>query len=79
MKWCYFFLAYWLSNQLNFSVAVRIYKIHVFDEAYFLSTIMMSMAAKLFTVVACCEDLSPININDISTEWPCGMDKIKAR
>ena len=30
-----FSLAQWLSNQLNFSVEVHIYKILVFDEAFF--------------------------------------------
>ena len=30
-----FFLAYLLSNQLNFSVLVHIYKIRIFDEAFF--------------------------------------------
>ena len=28
-----FFLAEWLINQQNFSVAVRVYKIHVFDAS----------------------------------------------
>ena len=30
-----FFFTKWLSNQLNFSVIVHIYKIPVFDEAFF--------------------------------------------
>ena len=34
-----FFLAEWFSNQLNFSVAVRIYNIHVSDEAFFISSL----------------------------------------
>ena len=32
----HFFLAYWLSNQLNFSMEVHTYKIHVFNQAFFL-------------------------------------------
>ena len=42
-----FFLAYWLSNQLNFSVAVRICKFHDFDEAFLLLTIGTPMVTKL--------------------------------
>ena len=35
-----YFLIYYLSNQLNFYVVVRIYKINVFDEAiFFLATV----------------------------------------
>ena len=30
-----FFLSYCLFNQLNFSVVISIYKIHVFDEVFF--------------------------------------------
>ena len=48
-----FFLVQWLSNELNFSVAVRIYKIPVFDEPFFLLTISMPMVTKLFRVVTC--------------------------
>ena len=33
LKMCIF---EWLSNQLNFSAAARISKIHVFEEAFFL-------------------------------------------
>ena len=34
------FLIYYLSNQLNFYVVVRIYKIKIFDEAiFFLATV----------------------------------------
>ena len=29
-----YFVVEWLSNYLNFSVAVRIYKIHVFGDFY---------------------------------------------
>ena len=61
-----FFLAWWLFNQLNFSMAARIYKIHVFDKAYFLLTNRMPMATKRFRVVTCCEELSPKNIHDTS-------------
>ena len=55
-------------SHLNFSVAVRIYKIHVFDEAFFLLTIRMPMTTKLFRVVTCGEELSPINMHDNSIE-----------
>ena len=50
----------WLSNQLNFLVAVRIYKIHVFDEAFFLLTVRMAMIFKLFRLIKCCKKLSLI-------------------
>ena len=68
-----FCLAFWLSNQLSFLVAVRIYKIHAFDEALFLLTIRMPMVTKGFRVVTCCEELSLINKHDITTEWSCGV------
>ena len=73
----HFFLALWLSNQLNFSVVVHIYKIRVFDKAFFLLTIRMPMITKLSRVVACFKELSPTNAHDISTEWPCGVTQIK--
>ena len=66
-----FFLAEWLSNQFHFSVTVRIYKVHVFDEVFFLLTIRMTMVTKLFRVVTCCDEFSPINSRGISTEWSC--------
>ena len=31
----------------------------------------MTMVTKLFRLVTCCEELSPINTHDISTEWFC--------
>ena len=34
-----YFVVEWLSNHLNFSVSVRIYKIYVFGEAFLLLTI----------------------------------------
>ena len=52
-------------------MAVGIYKIHVFDEAFFLLTTKMLMVTKVFRVVTYYEELSPINTHDISTEWPC--------
>ena len=61
------FLAQWLSNQLNFSVVVHIYKIRAFDEAFILLTIRMPTITKLFRVVTWCKDLSPIYMHDIST------------
>ena len=54
-----FFLNYWLSNQPNFSVATHIYNFHVFDEAYFLLTIRMPIATKLFRVMTYCRELLP--------------------
>ena len=62
------FLAKWLSNELNFSVAVHIYKIHAFDEAFFLLTIRIPIITKLFRVVACCKELQSVSI-----EWSCGV------
>ena len=49
-----------------------IYKIHVFDEAFFLLTIRMPMVTKLFRVVTCWEELLLMNMHDISKEWPFG-------
>ena len=60
-----------MSNQLSFSVAVHICKVHVFDEVIFLLTIRIPIVTKHFKVVTCCEELSPINMNDILTEWSC--------
>ena len=45
-----FFFAKSLSNQLSFLVVVRVYKVHIFGEAFFL-TIRMLMVTKLFRVV----------------------------
>ena len=36
-----FFLTYCLSNQLSFTILVRMHKIHVFDEAFFVVTVAM--------------------------------------
>ena len=36
---------------------VLIYKIHVFDEAFFFLTMRMPMVTKLCRVVICCEEL----------------------
>ena len=52
-------------------VAVRIYKIHVFDETFSLLTIRVSMATKLIKVVTCCRELPPKNLHNTSTEWSC--------
>ena len=68
-----FFLAWWLSNQLNFSAVVRIYKIRVFDEALSLLITRMPMITKLFSLVTCCKGLSPIYMPDISPDWSHGV------
>ena len=78
LKWTFlrllhFSLSWSLSKQLNFSVAVCIYKIDVFDEAFSLLTMRILMMTKLFNVVTCCEELSHINIHDITTEWSSGV------
>ena len=57
-----FFFASWLSNQLNFSVMVHIYTIRIFDETFFLLILRMTMITKLFRMVTCCKELSPIYI-----------------
>ena len=49
-------------------MAVSMYKIHVFNEGFFLLTIRMPIATKLFRVVTSCEELSPINMHDTSVE-----------
>ena len=36
-------------------------------------TIRMPTVNKLFIVVTCCDELTPINMHDISTEWCCGV------
>ena len=54
-----------------FSVST-FYKIHVFDEPFFLLTIRMLMITKLFRVVTCCKQLSPMYMHGISTGWFCG-------
>ena len=53
-----------LSNQLIFLVAVHIYKIHIFDDVFFLLTVRIPMTTKPFRVVTFCEELSPINMHD---------------
>ena len=67
--WHFFLLS---GYPTKFWVALHIYKIHVFVEAFFLLTIRMSIATKLFRVVTC-EELSPINIHDTSMEWSYGV------
>ena len=47
----YAFLRLWqffLASQLNFSLAERIYKIHVFDEAFFLLIVRMPYGHQTF-------------------------------
>ena len=39
---------FFLANQLNFSLAERIYKIHVFDEAFFLLIVRMPYGHQTF-------------------------------
>ena len=51
----------------QFLVVVYIYKISVFDEAFFHLIIRMPMITKFFRVVTCCKELSLIYINDIFT------------
>ena len=65
----HFFLALWLSSQVNFSVAVHIYKIHVFDEVFFL-LLSECLWSPNFSG---CEELSHMNMHDISAEWFCGV------
>ena len=69
----YFFLtySYLLPNQLNILVEVHIYKIHVFDEVFFVLNVRMLIATKLFRVLICWELLSPINMHDTSMGWYC--------
>ena len=72
---CTFLICCWIFFLPSgyFSVAVRIYKICVFDEIFFLLTIRMLMIIKLFRVVTCYKELSSIDIHGISTEWSCGV------
>ena len=62
-----------LAQLVSVSRAVHIYKIHVFDEAFLLLTIKMPIVTKLFRAGTYSEDLSPINMHDISTEWSCWL------
>ena len=64
----FFQIVYFWSSELHFSVAVHI---HVFDEPFFLLTIRTHMATKLFMVVTCSKELSPINMYDTSIHWSC--------
>ena len=64
---------YFCSNELHFSVAVHMYKIHVFDEPFFLLSIRIHMTTKPFMVVKCYKELSPINMYDTSIKWSCGV------
>ena len=64
----FFQVVYFWSSELHFSVAVHI---HVFDERFFLLTIRIHMATKLFMVVTCCKELSAINMYDTSIKWSC--------
>ena len=47
-----------VTQLFKFSVAVHIYKIHVFDEAFLLLTIRMTMATKLSWAVIFWEQLT---------------------
>ena len=58
---CDIFSCLGIINELNFSVAVHVDKIHVLDEAFFLFTIKIPMITKLFRVVACCKELHSIS------------------
>ena len=60
---CDFFL-----SPSGYPVMIHVFDFHVF-EVFFLLTKRMPLVTKLFRVVTCCEELSPINIHDIWTEW----------
>ena len=62
-----FFSFVLVIQSTQFLVVVYIYKISVFDEAFFHLIIRMPMITKLFRVVTCCKELSLIYINDIFT------------
>ena len=69
----HFFLTYWLPNQLNVSVAVHVYKIQVFDEAFFALDIRMPMATKLSRALIFWAQVSFINMHYTSKGWYCGI------
>ena len=73
----HFFLPSGLSNQLNVSVVVHIYKVRIFDEVFFLLTIRVTMITMLFRVVTCYNELSPIYMHEISMECCCGGSRGK--
>ena len=51
----------------------RIYKIHVFDEAFSLLIIRMPIVTKLVRMVTYREELPPINLHDTSIWWSCDV------
>ena len=68
-----FFSCLVVIQSIQFSVAVRIYKIHVSDEAIFLLTNRMPMVTKRSRLVTCWEEVWSINMHDTSVEWSCGV------
>ena len=63
-----FFSRLVVIQSTHFLEAVLIYKIHIFDEAFFLLFIRMPMTTKIFRIATCREDLAPINIHETSME-----------
>ena len=78
--WALFFkknIHFWGCDIFSYPVVIQSTQsfsgqIHVFNEAFFLLTVRMPMATKLFRVVACWKELSSINMHDISMEWSIG-------
>ena len=65
-------LRYTLKTETpRFSHVFRVYRSGTLVENGL--TIRMPMVTKLFIVVTCCEELTPINMHDISTEWCRGV------
>ena len=60
-----------LIQSTQFSVVVHIYEIHVLDGVFFLLTIRMVTATKLFKVVTYHKELPPIILHDTSMGWSC--------
>ena len=56
-----------------FSGCTYLYKVRVFDEVVFLLTIRMPMIVKIFRVVTCCKELSPIYMHDIKQSGFVGL------
>ena len=63
-----FFTRLVVIQSTRFLEAVLFYKIDIFDEAFFLLFTRIPMTTKIFRIVTCGEELSPINIHETSME-----------
>ena len=59
---------YPINSIVSSAQALRIYKIHVFDEAFFLLTIRMPPLTKLLKVLTYRKELPLVNLHDTSVD-----------